>query len=61
MSERLRAAARAGFQAVEAAWLYSSDPKELQKAREETGLQVALINTPPGKSTQICAKQVQLN
>ncbi|KAI5628355.1 putative hydroxypyruvate isomerase [Silurus asotus] len=48
LSERLRAAACAGFQAVEAAWLYSSDPRELQKVRQETGLQVALINTPPG-------------
>ncbi|XP_053491883.1 putative hydroxypyruvate isomerase isoform X1 [Ictalurus furcatus] len=48
LSERLRAAACAGFQAVEAAWLYGSDLRELQKVREESGLQVALINTPPG-------------
>lgn len=61
LSERLRAAACAGFQAVEAAWLYGSDLRELQKVREETGLQVALINTPPGKSTQTCQGQVQLN
>ncbi|TVK90577.1 putative hydroxypyruvate isomerase [Bagarius yarrelli] len=46
--ERLRAAACAGFQAVEAAWLYGCDLRELQKVREETGLHVALINTPPG-------------
>lgn len=52
LSERLRAAACAGFQAVEAAWLYGSDLRELQKVREETGLQVALINTPPGKSAR---------
>ncbi|KAK3557339.1 hypothetical protein QTP70_026581 [Hemibagrus guttatus] len=46
--ERLRAAVCAGFQAVEAPWLYGSEPRELQKFRQETGLQVALINTPPG-------------
>lgn len=60
-SERLRAAGRAGFQAVEAAWLYGSDPRELQKVREETGLQVALINTPPGKSTQTYRRRAQLS
>ncbi|XP_026769785.2 putative hydroxypyruvate isomerase [Pangasianodon hypophthalmus] len=48
VSERVRAAARAGFQAVEAAWLYGSDLRELHTVREETGVQVALINTPPG-------------
>lgn len=50
--ERLRAAACAGFQAVEAAWLDGCELRELQKVREETGLQVALINTPPGKNAQ---------
>lgn len=55
VGDRLRAAACAGFQAVEAAWLYGCEPRELQKVREQTGLQVALINTPPGK------RQVQLN
>lgn len=48
-SQRIYAAASAGFQAVEAAWLYDSDLQELQKAREATGVEVALINTPPGK------------
>lgn len=48
-SQRIFAAASAGFKAVEAAWLYESDLAELQRAREATGLEVALINTPPGK------------
>ncbi|XP_070688512.1 putative hydroxypyruvate isomerase isoform X2 [Pempheris klunzingeri] len=47
-SQRMYAAASAGFQAVEAAWLYESDLQELQKAREATGVEVVLINTPPG-------------
>ncbi|XP_062853375.1 putative hydroxypyruvate isomerase isoform X2 [Trichomycterus rosablanca] len=46
--ERMRAAVCAGFQAVEAAWLYESDLRELSRVREQTGLTVALINTPPG-------------
>lgn len=49
LSQRLYAAAAAGFQAVEAAWLYDCDLPELQRAREATGLEVVLINTPPGK------------
>lgn len=48
-SHRIYAAASAGFQAVEAAWLYESDLQELQRAREATGVEVILINTPPGK------------
>ncbi|XP_069007100.1 putative hydroxypyruvate isomerase [Embiotoca jacksoni] len=47
-SQRMYAAAAAGFQAVEAAWLYDSDLQELQRAREATGVEVVLINTPPG-------------
>ncbi|XP_067369486.1 putative hydroxypyruvate isomerase isoform X2 [Channa argus] len=47
-SQRIYAAASAGFQAVEAAWLYDSDLQELQRAREATGVEVVLINTPPG-------------
>ncbi|XP_041647673.1 putative hydroxypyruvate isomerase [Cheilinus undulatus] len=47
-SQRIYAAASAGFQAVEAAWLYDSDIQELQRAREATGVEVVLINTPPG-------------
>ncbi|XP_075997683.1 putative hydroxypyruvate isomerase [Genypterus blacodes] len=47
-SQRMFAAASAGFQAVEAAWPYDSDLLELQRAKEATGLRFALINTPPG-------------
>ncbi|XP_056893438.1 putative hydroxypyruvate isomerase [Takifugu flavidus] len=47
-SKRIYAAAAAGFQAVEAAWLYDCDLSELQRAREATGVEVVLINTPPG-------------
>ncbi|XP_034532039.1 putative hydroxypyruvate isomerase [Notolabrus celidotus] len=47
-SQRLYAAASAGFQAVEAAWLYDCDLQDLQRAREATGVEVILINTPPG-------------
>lgn len=50
-SQRIYAAAAAGFQAVEAAWLYDSDLQELQRTREATGVEVVLINTPPGKHT----------
>lgn len=51
-SQRMYAAAAAGFQAVEAAWLYDCDLSELQRAREATGMEVVLINTPPGKRRQ---------
>ncbi|KAK9520010.1 hypothetical protein VZT92_022697 [Zoarces viviparus] len=47
-SQRMYAAASAGFRAVEAGWLYDSDLQELQRAREATGVEVILINTPPG-------------
>ncbi|KAE8293859.1 putative hydroxypyruvate isomerase [Larimichthys crocea] len=47
-SQRIYAAAAAGFQAVEAAWLYDCDLQELQRAREATGVEVVLINTPQG-------------
>ncbi|XP_051752397.1 putative hydroxypyruvate isomerase [Ctenopharyngodon idella] len=47
-TQRMRAAARAGFRAVEAAWIYNADLKELKAVKDETGLEFALINTPPG-------------
>ncbi|XP_051567374.1 putative hydroxypyruvate isomerase [Myxocyprinus asiaticus] len=47
-TQRLRAASCAGFQAVEAAWLYDTDLSELKTVKDETGLEFALINTPPG-------------
>lgn len=47
-SQRMHAAAAAGFRAVEAAWLYDADLPELQRARKAAGVEVVLINTPPG-------------
>ncbi|CAJ1064683.1 putative hydroxypyruvate isomerase [Xyrichtys novacula] len=47
-TQRIYAAASCGFQAVEAAWLYDCELQELQRARKATGVEVILINTPPG-------------
>ncbi|KAM9384235.1 putative hydroxypyruvate isomerase [Pholidichthys leucotaenia] len=47
-SQRMSAAAAAGFRAVEAAWLYDQEPEELRRGREAAGVEVVLINTPPG-------------
>ncbi|TRZ02063.1 hypothetical protein DNTS_016331 [Danionella cerebrum] len=44
----MQAAARAGFRAVEVAWIYNFDLKELKRVQQETGLDFVLINTPPG-------------
>ncbi|XP_077572354.1 putative hydroxypyruvate isomerase [Stigmatopora nigra] len=46
--QRMRAAAAAGFRAVEAAWPYDADPLELRRAKDDAGLEVVLLNTPPG-------------
>ncbi|XP_023663153.1 putative hydroxypyruvate isomerase [Paramormyrops kingsleyae] len=46
--QRMYAAAAAGFQAVEAAWIYDADINELKEAKRRTGLRVVVINTPPG-------------
>lgn len=48
LSQRIYAAAAAGFRAVEAAWPYEEDLEELKTAREATGVELVLINTPPG-------------
>ncbi|XP_062412662.1 putative hydroxypyruvate isomerase [Sardina pilchardus] len=47
-TQRLQAAATAGFRAVEAAWLYDCDIAKLAEAKKQTGLEVVLLNTPPG-------------
>ncbi|KAG9341536.1 hypothetical protein JZ751_019041 [Albula glossodonta] len=47
-AQRIHAAAASGFRAVEAAWLYDSDLQELRKAKEQTGVEFVLINTPAG-------------
>ncbi|XP_072295254.1 putative hydroxypyruvate isomerase isoform X3 [Eucyclogobius newberryi] len=48
LSQRIYAAAAAGFRAVEAAWPYDEELLELQRARDATGVEMVLINTPPG-------------
>ncbi|XP_020790153.1 putative hydroxypyruvate isomerase [Boleophthalmus pectinirostris] len=48
LSQRIYAAAAVGFRAVEAAWPYEEDLQELKSARDATGVELVLINTPPG-------------
>ncbi|KAM9326844.1 putative hydroxypyruvate isomerase [Gastrophryne carolinensis] len=48
LAGRVRAAARTGFRAVELAWPYQSPPGALTAALKEEGLEMVLINTPPG-------------
>uniref|UniRef100_A0A3P9KA79 Putative hydroxypyruvate isomerase n=1 Tax=Oryzias latipes TaxID=8090 RepID=A0A3P9KA79_ORYLA len=48
LSRRIQAAAAAGFQAVEAAWILDSNLQELQRVKESAGVELVLLNTPPG-------------
>lgn len=48
MSERFAAAARAGFRAVEILFPYRHPLRDLVRARERAGVEVALLNTPLG-------------
>lgn len=50
LSRRIQAAAAAGFQAVEAAWILDSNLQELQRVKESAGVELVLLNTPPGES-----------
>lgn len=45
---RLRAAGKWGFKAAEIGWPYAETPEALARAAREAGLQLVLINTPPG-------------
>ncbi|KAM6066115.1 putative hydroxypyruvate isomerase isoform 2-T2 [Chlamydotis macqueenii] len=45
---RLEAAAAAGFGAVEAAWPAGCPAQALRAAAERAGVQIVLLNTPPG-------------
>lgn len=45
---RLRAAGSSGFEAAEVGWPYAERPEALARAAREAGLQLVLINTPPG-------------
>ncbi|XP_061593390.1 putative hydroxypyruvate isomerase [Cololabis saira] len=48
LGSRIQAAAAAGFRAVEAAWPYESDLQQLRGAAGAAGVEVVLLNTPPG-------------
>lgn len=52
LPERIRAAARAGFTAVECHFPYDTDPAEVIAALEETGLPMLGLNTIPGDTTK---------
>lgn len=49
-TQRLQAAASAGFRAVEAAWLYDCNVAQLVEAKKQANVEVVLLNTPPGKT-----------
>ncbi|XP_059922915.1 putative hydroxypyruvate isomerase isoform X1 [Gadus macrocephalus] len=48
LTQRICAAASDGFKAVEAAWPYDTKIEHIQRARNDNGVKVVLINTPPG-------------
>jgi 2-dehydrotetronate isomerase len=48
LPDAVRAAARAGFQAIECHWPYETDPAALRAALDETGLPFLSLNTRPG-------------
>nr|XP_033772054.1 putative hydroxypyruvate isomerase [Geotrypetes seraphini] len=50
LPDRFRAAAAAGFQAVEVAWPYAYEAARLRDAARGSGLRVTLLNTPPGNT-----------
>lgn len=51
LPQRMEAAAQAGFAAVELAFPYAYGARELRAAAERAGLEVVLLNTPPGTQT----------
>ncbi|MGE4372779.1 MAG: hydroxypyruvate isomerase family protein [Xanthobacter sp.] len=50
LSEAIRAAARAGFDAVECHWPYETPAEQIASALEETGLSMLGLNTSRGKA-----------
>ncbi|XP_078416990.1 putative hydroxypyruvate isomerase [Cetorhinus maximus] len=52
LTHRVEAAAQAGFKAVEVAWPYDTEATELRKALEKNGVEIILINTPPGNKAR---------
>lgn len=51
LPEGIRAAARAGFDAVECHWPYDTPPEDITAALEETGLRMLGLNTVRGDTT----------
>lgn len=52
LPDAVRAAARAGFQAVECHWPYETHPAEMRAALADTGLPFLSLNTRPGDATK---------
>jgi hydroxypyruvate isomerase len=52
LPDAVRAAARAGFQAIECHWPYETDPAALRAALVETGLPFLSLNTGQGDSAK---------
>lgn len=52
LPEAIRAAARAGFEAVECHWPYAVDPAEVSAVMAETGLPMVGLNTPRGDTAR---------
>lgn len=50
LPEAIRAAAKAGFDAVECHWPYDTPPEDVRKALVETGLPMLGLNTSRGKA-----------
>ena len=50
LAERIGAAARAGFRAIECLWPYEIDPGDFRAQADAHGIAVALINTPLGSA-----------
>ncbi|XP_054836713.1 putative hydroxypyruvate isomerase [Eublepharis macularius] len=48
LPQRIEAAAQAGFQAAELGFPYACSASELRAAAERAGLELILLNTPPG-------------
>ena len=51
LTEAIRAAGSAGFDAVECHWPYAHDAADVKAALDETGLQMLGLNTSPGDRT----------
>ncbi|MEI2417959.1 TIM barrel protein [Orrella sp. JC864] len=52
LPERIQAAARAGFQAIELHWPYDTPPEQVRQLCESLGLTLLGINTDPGDTAR---------